>query len=124
MANNAKGKQKWQNFGDVKFAVVKLNSEDKDVFLKWLKSNATDFSTGVLRVLQDGWKVSMKEDAPNQCYVVTLTQGNERNINHNVAVSSRSDDMEEAFWISVYKIYVIWQDQPIPTQVNQDQSWG
>lgn len=112
---------KWQ--GDSEFATAALSRDDETVFRKWLETVSEDFSSALQRCADDLYRVSFKADINNNCFMVTFTQQDEKHHNAGLIVSSRSDDVEEAFWLTVYKIYVMFADQRLPTE-KQDRSWG
>ena len=108
---------------NVSYAAVILSNGDKDVFSKWLTSVAEDFSSSLMRVLEDLYRVTIKVDVNNNCYMCTWTQQDAKHHNGNLTIISRSDDPEEAFWLNVYKVYVMYADERLPTQ-SDVQNWG
>jgi hypothetical protein len=115
-------KKSWQNQQSV-FAKCELTKADSEAFLNWTTGLEKDFATALSDVTQDLWRVSLKVDVNNNCYMASFTQQDFKNVNANVVLTSRSDDLEEAFWMCVYKIYVLWEGQRLPTEA-ESRSWG
>lgn len=116
-----KGGNEWNS--DVSYADVRLSSADKDAFLNWTKGVSQDFSTALTMVLDESYRVTFKYDYNNSCHVCTFTQQDNKHHNRGLAIMSRSDEPEEAFWLNVYKVHVLYEGQRIPTQ-TEGNTWG
>lgn len=113
---------KWS---DAIFADVTLGDAESDAFLSWMKSVKVDMPLQMQEMLQEGWKISLKADFENSCYICSLTMQEEDHINRDMVVTSRSDDHEEAFWLNVYKIMVMYPGQRLPTRDDRKKkNWG
>lgn len=106
-----------------KFASVRLNESDKAAFDEWMDKRTKDFIQLQTDMLVSGWKLSVKADLENSCFIVSYTCGAEKHINYNVCVSSRSDDWEEAIWLNLYKVLVLYQNAALPTDQPKN-NWG
>lgn len=115
--------RKSYNFGDIKFAAIRIGETEKDTFSEWFKdaNNAQPEQLGELLVL--GWKCSVSWDNSNDCFIASYTQRDENDRNYNVCVTSRSDDLTEALFLGVFKIAVMFADKKIPTEQIKD-NWG
>jgi len=105
------------------YAAVTLQDSDVDAFSNWMTGVTKDFSSGLLEVLEDSYRVTMKVDYNSNCHMCTFTQQDEKHHNHGLIIVSRSDEPEEAFWLNVYKIYVLFDGQRLPTQ-DERKGWG
>jgi hypothetical protein len=117
-----KGKGSWNN--DVSFADVTLLKADEDAYLKWISGVSQDLHTLMSRVVEDGWKVSVRGDVENECIVVSWTNIEPKHVNANICVTSRSDDWGEAMFLNAYKVFVIWEGQRLPTRGEKRNNWG
>jgi hypothetical protein len=115
----ADARQSWM----VDFAALKLNAEQKKAFQGWVKEQQAHEIDPLFELVPNGWKLSVSFDAENDCYIVSLTQRDEDDINHNICVVSRSGDPYEALWIGFYKISVMADGKKLPTEAVDD-NWG
>jgi hypothetical protein len=123
--NKSEEKSTWQNgFGNADFADVTLTQSDKDAFLKWMTGAAADFSEALTMCLQEGYRLSLKFDYDNSCYIASLTQQDRKHHNHNLVITSRSDDAEEAFFLSFYKVAILFPGERLPTRAETRRDWG
>lgn len=73
-------------------------------------------------LVMGGYKVSINVDWDNECYIVSAT-GSDRTVNEDKCCSSRSDDLDEALCIMLYKTFqndkpVVWETTP------RKHNWG
>lgn len=118
---NERGGAQWNQ--DAKFAQCDLTEADKPAFMNWLKGVGQDFTTLLGVVCNDGYRVGVKTDFNNSCYMVTFTQQDQKHRNSGIILTSRSNDIEEAFFLCMYKCYVMYEDQRLPTQ-SERPFWG
>ena len=118
---NGKDNNSWNQ--NVTYAAVNLTEADKDAFSSWLTNVAEDFGSALTRVLEDLYRVTLKVDVNNNCYMCTWTQQDFKHRNANLTIISRSDDPEEAFWLNIYKVYVLYENQRLPSQ-QEANTWG
>jgi len=117
--------KQWQsNFGSADFADVTLNESDKVAFSSWMIDAAPDFSEALIMCLQEGYRLSLKFDYDNSCYIASLTQQDRKHHNHDLVITSRSDDPEEAFFLSFYKVAVLYPGERLPTRAETRRDWG
>lgn len=123
MAARSKQKEsKFQRQSDVTYAKADLLVTDKPDFEKWIKGQTDDLGSAISRVVDDLYRISFKADLYNNCFQVTFTTQDDKHPNANIVLVSRSDDIEEAFWLCVYKTYVKYPDA-WPTE-SDGTAWG
>lgn len=105
------------------FANVRLAESDKEAFSEWCEKKDRDFVEMQTRLLVEGWKLSIRADLENNCFIVSHTCGAEKHINANVCLTSRSEDWEEALWLNLYKILSLYDGKKLPTE-NARNNWG
>lgn len=115
-------KKKFTGF-TTKFAAIRLDATEKKAFKKWCEENAADGDVYYVELIRAGWKGSTRYDDENDCFVWSMTQMSERDVNHDVCVTSRSDNMYEAMMLGIYKINVMFQGKKLPTEAERD-NWG
>lgn len=106
-----------------KFASITLDAETKDLCKAWLAANAKDLDTFFVDMVRDGWKTSLRWDETNDCFIASSTNVDADSRNHDVCVTSRSDNMFEAILINYYKIYIMFDRKKLPTEPEK-QNWG
>ncbi len=105
------------------FANVRLSEQQKGDFQEWVDKNAKDFLQFQTDLLVEGWKLSIKADLQNACFMVSHTCGAEKHQNYNICLTSRSEDWEEALWMNIYKIRVLFANEKLPTETLKN-NWG
>lgn len=110
-------------FGDYVFAQVTLSAEDKPIFTKWLSENAADYERYFDNAVRSDWKISTRYVADQDALICTFTMTDDDDINHHVTVSSWSDDVFEAFFLTYYKVFVMYDGKRLPTEANTGR-WG
>lgn len=115
------GTGKWDRA--VGFADVRLSHDQKEAFVTWLDAEKRTFPSALEAVLSAGYRVTLAMDFENACIKCVWTQQDPKDVNHDLVLTSRSDEWEEAFWMNVYKVYVLYDGQRLPTQ-SDDRSWG
>ena len=105
------------------FAQVTLTNADKAKFDAWLKSDAPDELEAWKWLMDDSYRVSGKFDYNSNCYMVTLTQQDNKHRNFGVVVTSRSTDPAEAILLSLFKVEVMFAGERLPTETKNSQ-WG
>lgn len=112
----------WNN--DAKFAEVRLNKADSDAFSAWLTNAAPSGIECLGWMCDDSYRVSVKYDYHNNCYVCSLTQQDPKHRNNGLVIVSRADSAETAIQMSLYKIEVMFQGQRLPDSSENGNSWG
>jgi hypothetical protein len=119
-----KGKAKAkQSFGDYVFAQVTIASEDKPIFKEWYNSNLADYERLFDNAIRSDWKVSTRYVEEQDAVICSFTMTDDEDINHHVTVSSWSDDCFEAFMLTYYKIFVMFDQKRLPTESSTGK-WG
>lgn len=106
-----------------KFCAISLDTPAKAEAKKWLEKNGRDLDTYAVQMVRDGWKSSFSWDEYNDCFIASATMRESGHKNFDVCVTSRSDNMWDAMLLNYYKIYVLFTDQPLPTERPKD-NWG
>lgn len=119
----AKKKAAQQPFGDIRFCTIQLDTEGKVLAKQWITANNKDLDTYFDTLIRDGWKTSLTFDEYNDCFIASSTQRDEDDRNHNVCLTSRSDNMYEAIMLNVYKLYIMYEGKKLPTE-KQSNNWG
>lgn len=121
---SAQASRNQSNFGgNASYADVSLQQADKDAFSNWMAGVQDDFPAVFLSLIDDSYRVTSKFDYNNSCYACTLTQQDDKHVNANLIIISRSDDPIEAFWLNVYKVYVLFDGERLPTR-DDNLAWG
>jgi hypothetical protein len=126
MAYEKKNKNQRQNSGwgmDVTFADAKLNAQEKDVFLSWLKTTDVNCIDCLEALIADSYRVSIKVDYNNDCTTVSLSQQDNKHRNSGLIIVSRAGSVDEAIILSYYKVFVLFAHQRLPT-AGENESWG
>lgn len=118
-----KARQNTWSGGDIKFAQIRLEEEQKPDFLAWATENEHAVFGLLTDLAADGWKGSFSEDAINVCYIASHTQQDEDDKNYHVCVTSRAETILEALMLNAYKIGVLYKRKLIPTEAPR-QNWG
>jgi len=113
---------KSQDFG-FQFAQIRLNTEQRDEFYDWTKSFKTSVAECMAEMALSGYKFSLSADIENECFIASYTQRKPGHVHMNITVSSRSDDWEEAYWLTFYKIKVLYEDKALPLEQTKN-NWG
>lgn len=105
------------------FCTISLDTEQKKQAREWLTKNQSDLDTFFNDLIRDDWKTSISFDSYNDCFIAASTQRNEDSKNHNVCVTSRSDNLYEAIMLNYYKIYILFDGKKLPVE-KEKQNWG
>jgi len=70
-----------------------------------------------------GYKFSLTADIDNECFIASYTQRGVNHLHTNVTVSSRSDDWEEAYFLTYYKIMQLYSGKKLPLEAKRN-NWG
>lgn len=119
----AKKQQQTNAFGSTKFAAISLSDEEKRQFKGWWTENENDMNEYINIALREQWKSSSSYDDTNDCFIVSFTMRDPDDKNYDICVTSRSDNLWEAYGLSVWKIYVLFKEQKLPTEARKN-NWG
>lgn len=123
MASKAKDAPKGNGFGDSVFAQLQLSLEDKPLFRAWMDENQNDYERYFDNAIRSDWKISTRYVADQDSVICTFTMMDAANINHHVVCSSWSDDIFEAFFLTYYKVFVMYDGKRLPTEATTGR-WG
>lgn len=116
-------KQK-NNYG-VEFVVINLNDAQKQDFVVWAEKNLKSIFKHVAELTQDGYKLSFSSDFENDCFIVSMTGSDTAPYNVKNCFSSRSQNLEEATLLAIYKHIVIAQEKSwTEVSTKRDMTWG
>ena len=87
------------------------------------KKNETKFSDFLQDCLDNGYKVSVAPDLENSCYICTLIGTKNSTHNTGVGLTSRSDSVIEAMYLTMYKHFVVFSGETWDTQ-TENKNWG
>jgi hypothetical protein len=124
--NSKKSSQQKREMPPIDFINIYLSEDEQQKFHDWSISKDRgfdDFEELLGLLVNAGYKISIKPDYDNDCYVVSTT-GEENTPNHNCCVSSRSDDLEEALMLAYYKVAVISAWGEFPRKPKRKLNWG
>lgn len=126
MSNQKKAGNKSNNNWNsaAEFADVRIYGETKDAFLTWLTKGAPDTAEALTFLADDSYRVSLKWDYNNNCYAVSLTQQDSKHHNNGLVIISRAGTADEAIAMSLYKVAEMYPGERLPTQGENDLSWG
>jgi len=113
---NKKFNPKKKQMREITFVNITLSDAQLDAVGKQMATNRELAIDPLDQLVMGGYKVSINVDWENQCYIVSAT-GGERTVNEDKCCSSRSDDLEEALNIMLYKAFpngtpFVWEDSP------------
>lgn len=108
---------------DVTFVTVRLDKDQAVAFTTWQNTKGIDFELELGDFMSRGWKTSITWDNGNDCYIVSSTCKDDRNVNHNLCITSRSTNWYEAMLLNVYKVTVMFKNGKLPTEQTEN-NWG
>jgi hypothetical protein len=105
------------------FADVSLTADDKIVFSKWMTDALPDSEVWLSALIDSSYRLSLKFDYNNNCYSASLTQQDNKHHNSGLIIMSRADTAIEALLMSAYKVFVLFDNERLPTR-DENNSWG
>lgn len=112
-----------QRFSDIEFVNYKLTNDDRTSFLAWQEKNLPHIVRLTTDLLEAGYKLSVSPDMDNGCYIVTVTSTKHSAYNKSRAMTSKSDDWQEAIMLSLFKVFVIFDGKDWEYDAEL-QNWG
>lgn len=113
-----------QHFGnEITFVTIRLDKEQAAAFGVWQNTKSVDFELELADFMSKGWKTSITWDGNNDCYIVSSTCKDDRNVNLNTCVTSRSTSWYEAMLLNVYKVVILYKNGKLPTETTEN-NWG
>lgn len=109
--------------GEFEFINFSLPASDEKSLKEWVKAKGVTGEMALEELLLAGYKISLKIDRDNSCYIVTTT-GDSNTPNNNKAMSSRSDVVMDALIIAYYKVSQVFQMGIWINPHKQDSRWG
>lgn len=121
----AKSSQKrpGNNNFNITFVDMKLSKENSLDFKEWFSRKAETVALDIASFMSNGHKISITWSNDNSCWIVSATCKDEKNVNVDCCMSSRSDDWYEALAMCCFKNDIIakggrWLDE------STDNNWG
>lgn len=105
------------------FANIRLTPEQRSGFTAWSNSPEVNVIDLMGLILQDGYKMSVREDTENSCWLCTLTGTDFSPHNKKVSMTSRHNSLEEALLLSFYK-HLIVSEQGAWATTAPGEDWG
>lgn len=102
----ARKKAKEIPFGDVKWVLNNLSADELEDMEK-RKLSGDEIMSGIQRMVEGYWTVSIKWDHYSGAVQCTCIQKNADDPNAGYAFSGRSDDLLDAITICYYKFFVV-----------------
>lgn len=112
--------QQWQK---VEFVNINLSKSEKTQFKAWYSENQAELPRLLTAFIAAGYKLSIKWDNENACFIATSTCIDESLNNSGKALSSRSDDWLEAIALNLFKTDVLSEDGTWESS-GKGNSWG
>lgn len=101
----------------------RLQLEDKQAFEKWVTKNPASVADLVTEVATNGYKLSITWVDNSNSFVVTASGRKDEGRNKKKSLPSWSDDVQEALYMTVYKILVIFEGGEWESD-DMAQNWG
>jgi len=112
-----------QNWKSVDFVYINLSTAEKKQFKSWFNENQSAVPELSASMTAQGYKLSIKWDNGNGCFIATVTCDNDGLPNKGKALSSRSDNWLEAIALNIFKTDVCAQDGRWP-ETSTGNNWG
>lgn len=98
--NNSKNPQEWAK---VDFVYVEMDAETKKAFKKLSEEQIHDYYGKTIRMIENGYKMSVTYDQEHSTFICSLTCKDEKHDNFNLCMSSRSDNHIQAIALGSFK---------------------
>lgn len=95
--------------GDIAWVNYTL-SEAELASLEGYKLTVAQMFTSASELVQRGYRFTATYDFVSNCYMVTVLCFNKNDANYGLGLSSRSDDMVDAWLITLYKHYELFAE--------------
>lgn len=126
VAMPAKKQQQLQNsngYQKIEFVNINLSKAEKTQFKSWFSEHEVEIPRLVTVFVAAGYKLSLKWDNENDCFIATSTCNDETMENGGKALSSRSDNWVEAIALNIFKTDVL-SENGIWESSGKGNSWG
>lgn len=107
----------------IEFVNINLSAQEKQHFKSWYHEHESEIPSLATAFIAQGYKLSLKYDGENECFIATSTCQDETMPNGGKALSSRSDDWIEALALNIYKTDVVSEDGTWESS-GRSNSWG
>lgn len=118
----AKSKKLQNSWSSVAFVNVSLDAKQRKEFKTWYETSQADAEILLHDFITGGWKMSVRWDDENDCFIAAHTCHDEASDNHNSCITSRSDVLVEAMLLNYFKVAIICRGDL--TEAKQPDNWG
>lgn len=116
-------KQTSGDWPEITFINYRLSAEEKKVWNAWSEKNANTAVDELAIFMSNGHKTSISWDLNNSCWIASSTCKDDKSINHNKCIMSRSQDWLEAMMLNLFKASVVCKDGDW-SDMKSDDTWG
>lgn len=110
--------------GSVEFVNVRLVKDDKKKLAAFTEQIAPDLADHLINFIGSGFKLSINLDAQNDCYIVAATGTQNARVNKGLCMTSRSEDLFEAIYMTLFKHEVLCDNDSWGEPVGNGSNWG
>lgn len=112
-----------RSWDKIEFVNINLSKAEKTQFKSWFADNQAEIPRLASVFIGAGYKMSLKWDNSNECFIATATCDDESLSNYGKALSSRSDDWVEAIALNIFKTDVL-SEEGVWEGNGKGNSWG
>lgn len=109
--------------GEYRFIDRRLTAAEKGPFQAWAKEHQAEQLLLLGEVVASEHKASISFYGKGDCYIVSFTCNDERSPNWHMIMTSRSDDLDEALMLNLYKHFVLFEGRAWASEDLRD-NWG
>lgn len=122
-AKKQQQQQNNSNYRQIEFVNINLSKAEKTQFKSWFAEHQAEIPTLMTAFIAQGYKLSLKWDNENECFIATSTCTDEGMENSGKALSSRSDDWVEAIALNYFKTDIL-SEGGVWESSGRGNSWG
>lgn len=108
----------------VEFVNVRLTKDDKKKLAAFTEQIAPDLAEHLINFVGSGFKLSINLDSQNDCYIVAATGTQNARVNKGLCMTSRSEDLFEAIYMTLYKHEILCDNDSWGEPVGNGSNWG
>lgn len=114
----ARNNQQW------KFINIKLTDKDKKPLAQYADSHKVDVRSVIDDICAGGYKLSISFVIAQNSYVVTVSGNDKTKHNNGCSMTSWSDEVIEAIFMTGYKMFEICGGEPWDEYATENNNWG
>lgn len=111
MFNKGAGRSQKLDQSEIKYVNLELSDRDREPLAEWVKASKAEIWSMAESMANAEYQFSLKWDDKFSCFLVNVTCMDKNSPNFGGVMPSRSDALEEAFIIAIYKHYVVCKEQ-------------